>query len=294
MAVLVATAVNIYELFYPQTFSSVIGRAAGLYVNPNQAGVALVLGLIATLDLIPPRGRLVFALLVGTGVAVTFSRSAMSGWALVMLTMLWTKQINLRRSLAGGFAIAVIAVAGLAWQWDNVMDKLKDSNVLNANVMGRLEWLNRVEAQDNSALEREAVAAIAMDRFADSPLVGNGVGASRKLLAIKGGIEISSHNQYLNLMVDHGFLGCLMLPLLVLACVWQRGGDGRRRAFAFAAFVLFMGLFSHNLLEERFILLIFALLAAMNISASRAPAQAASRRPVLAPLPQLATVIESR
>lgn len=296
LAVFAAIGVNIYELFYPQTFSSVIGRAAGLYVNPNQAGVALVLGMIATLDLIPPRWRLAFALFVGTGVAVTFSRSAMLGWAIVMIITLWTKQISLRRSLAVGFAIAVLAAVGLAWQWQGVMDKLKDSNVLNANVMGRLEWLNRAEAQDNSALEREAVAAIALDLFADSPLVGNGVGASRKLLAIQGGVEISSHNQYLNLMVDHGFLGCLLLPLLVLACVWRAGGDGRRRAVAFVTFVLFMGFFSHNLLEERFILLTFALLAAMNIAEARAavPAAVTVRHRPLAPLPQLTAVIESR
>jgi O-antigen ligase len=289
-----AIGVNFYELFYPQTFSSVVGRAAGLYMNPNRAGIALVLGMIVTLDLIPPRWRLAFALLVGTGIAITVSRSAMSGWAIVMFIMLWTKQINLRRSLAVGLAITIIGAILLAWQWDNVMDKLKASNVLNDNVMGRLEWFNQPMANDDSAIEREAVAAIAFDMFADSPLIGNGVGASRKLLMIAGGIQISSHNQYLNLMVDHGILGCLLLPLLVLASLWQARGDERRRAFAFAAFVLFMGFFSHNLLEERFILLLFSLLGAMNFAGKKArlPVLKVPRLHYPGPLPQPRSVTE--
>lgn len=295
IAVLAAIGVNFFELFYPETFSAVVGRAAGLYMNPNQAGLALVVGMIATLDLIPPRWRLAFALLVGTGVAVTFSRSAMLGWAIVMLSTLWSKQINLRRSLAVGCAIAIIATVILAWQWVNVIDKLKDANVLNANVMGRLEGLSQTDAQDDSAFEREAVAAIALDQFADSPLIGNGVGASRKLLTIKGGIEISSHNQYLNLMVDHGLLGALLFPLIVLACIWHARGQSRYRAFAFAAFISVIGFFSHNLLEERCTLLIFACFAATSFAERRAiaPAAAAQRRRPLAPLPQFSTAIES-
>ncbi|MEK6302022.1 MAG: O-antigen ligase family protein [Acidobacteriota bacterium] len=296
IAVITAIGLNFYELFYPRTFSSVVGRSAGLYVNPNQAGVALVLGMIATVDLIPPRWRLAFALLVGAGVAVTVSRSAMAGWAIVMLIMMWTKQLKLRRSLAVGFGVTLIAVVTLAWQWDTVIFGLKDSNVLNVNVIGRLEGMNQGEAPDDSAFDRGEVAAIAFDLFADSPLIGNGVGASRRLLTISGGIQISSHNQYLNLMVDHGLLGCLILPGLVLMTVWQVRGDQRRRVLAFAGFVLFMGLFSHNIIDERFMLLIFSLFAAMAISEGResVPAAAAMRSRRLSPLPQLATAIESR
>jgi len=293
---LAAVGVNFYELFYPQTFSSVMGRAAGLYINPNQAGVALILGMIVTLDLIPSRWRLAFVLLVGTGVAVTFSRAAMTGWAIVVFITFWTRQINLRRSLAVGFTIMVISALLLAWQWDNVMDKLKVSNVLNDNVMGRLEWLNQPMADDNSSLERAAVAAIAFERFADAPLIGSGIGASRKLLTITGGLQISSHNQYLNMMVDHGLLGFLVLPLLLLASIWQSRGDERRRAITFAAFLLFMGFFSHNLLEERYTLLIYSLIAAMNVVSKKArvPALEAPRLRQPLPLPQLSSVIETR
>ena len=44
VAVLFAVALNVYELFVPMAFSNVMGRSAGLYINPNIAGEALVLG----------------------------------------------------------------------------------------------------------------------------------------------------------------------------------------------------------------------------------------------------------
>src|SRR6476661_685062 len=40
-AVLLVVAINIYELFTPMSFSTTIGRSAGLYANPNITGEAL-------------------------------------------------------------------------------------------------------------------------------------------------------------------------------------------------------------------------------------------------------------
>src|SRR4029078_9922083 len=55
VAVCLALAVNGYELFNPKTFSEVMGRSAGLYMNPNQAAAALVAGLALTLGIVPER-----------------------------------------------------------------------------------------------------------------------------------------------------------------------------------------------------------------------------------------------
>ena len=129
--------------------------------------------------------------------------------------------------------------------------------------MGRLGWLDQPLASDSSALGRKEVAAIAFEKFADNPILGEGVGASQRLLIVEGGTEISSHNQYLNLMVDHGVLGFFILPFLALAILWQTRSPARHTAFAFAVFILYSGFFSHNILDERFILLTFSLIAAM-------------------------------
>ncbi|MGA9774278.1 MAG: O-antigen ligase family protein [Blastocatellia bacterium] len=261
--VLLGVGLNVYELFNPQTFSSVLGRSAGLYVNPNQAGVALILGMILTITLVPQRYRLLFAVIVGAGVLFTFSRSAIVGWVICVLVIIKTDQISLRRSLATGFAVAAISVIVISAQWENIQYKLADLGVLNSNVMGRLDWFNQPVASDSSALGRQEVAAIAYEKFADSPIFGEGVGASQRLLIVEGGTEISSHNQYLNLLVDHGISGIFILPFLALALLWQARGEAKQTGFAFALFILYIGFFSHNILEERFILLTFSLMAAM-------------------------------
>src|SRR6266487_2723241 len=68
VAVLLGVVFNIYELFYPLSFSKVIGRSAGLYENPNMAGEALILGMILSVTVLNPRYRGPFILLTGLGI----------------------------------------------------------------------------------------------------------------------------------------------------------------------------------------------------------------------------------
>ena len=283
VAVLMGIGLNTYELFNPQAFSSIVGRSAGLYINPNQSGAALVLGLVLTISLLPQRLRLLFALMVGGAILLTFSRSAIVGWAIVMIVILKTGQISLRKSLAVGFSVIVIGLIVLVAQWDRIQYQLEDLGVLNSNVMGRVEWFNQPMASDSSALGRQEVAEIAFEKFADNPIFGEGVGASQKLLMVEGGTEISTHNQYLNLMVDHGIMGFFILPLLVLAILWQARGEARHTGMTLAAFTLYIGFFSHNILDERFVLLTFTLLAAMVFS-SRQPKAPTARQPQTRPV----------
>jgi O-antigen ligase len=144
---------------------------------------------------------------------------------------------------------------------------LMDLGVLNKDVSKRIEsFVNPQEfATDESAAQRAAVFGGAWEMFASNPIVGSGVGASREWE-----YEISSHNQYLNLMVDHGALGFFILPLIILASIWGAQGEARQVSSSFAAFVVCWGFFSHNVLEEYYILLTFALLASMSL-ASRLP-----------------------
>src|SRR5215813_7380258 len=59
-SVLVGIALNIYEFFHPATFVPVIGefkawaigRSGGLYINPNESGAALVIGMILSVGLL--------------------------------------------------------------------------------------------------------------------------------------------------------------------------------------------------------------------------------------------------
>ena len=50
-----------------------------------------------------------------------------------------------------------------------------------------------------------------------------------------------SHNVYLDRMIEYGFLGMFIYPLLILASVWQAQGEHRKYAFVFAIYALDLG-----------------------------------------------------
>ena len=89
--------------------------------------------------------------------------------------------------------------------------------------------------EDRFLLLREAVAMIAA-----SPWTGHGTGAS-----YLWALDRSSHNVYLNLMVDHGLWGCLLVPALFAALA-----RGTRLCGLFIGAWLILGCVSHNLLDE--------------------------------------------
>ncbi|HEX8088144.1 MAG TPA: O-antigen ligase family protein [Blastocatellia bacterium] len=267
-AVLVAVGFNLYELFNPLSFSTVMGRSAGLYMNPNQCAVALILGMVISLGLLPHRYRVLFASLVGLGVLLTLSRSAAIGWFITILALIKTGQISLRRSILIGCTLVTVTLAAAVWQWNKIEYQLEDLGVLNPNTTMRLDWFNNMDASDFSATERKQVAEFGWEMFSDSPIVGHGVGAS-----IDWSYERSSHNEYLNMMVDHGIVGFFILPLLALATTWRGRGEARQIGFAFTAFILYFGFFSHNILNERPVLMTFALLSSMVMSSREGQAR---------------------
>ena len=267
-AVLMAVGLNIYELFNPLAFSPAVGRSAGFYLNPNQSGAGLILGLIFSVGLLPRRYRLLFAFTVGLGVFLTFSRAAIAGWFITVFAIIATGVINLRRSfVVASFALTVTAFV-LISQWDDLRYRLEDSGVLNNDVSGRIEGFADIGQpySDESAAVRGEVAAGAWEMFADKPVLGHGVGASKEWR-----FEVATHNEYLSLMVDHGFIGFFLLPLLAVAASWRARGETRNIGIAFAVFVLFWGLFSHSILEESDVLIMFSLLSAMAVSSRRDP-----------------------
>ncbi len=262
-AVLIAVGINVFELFNPLTFSLASGRSAGLYVISTQTGAALIAGMILGISALPQRLRLAFALVVGVGVLLTFSRGPMLAWLVIMVVLVRTREIDLRRSLAVGGAIAVLAVALMIPFWDTLVAELKDIGVLNKDVIGRLEGFTRVDefGVDDSAAKRKEVASMAWDMIGDKPVFGYGVAASKDW-----DFGMGTHNQYLSLTVDHGVAGLLLLPLLVLAATWRVRGEARSTAIAYAVFALMLGWFSDHVLEDHFMISTFALLAARVIA----------------------------
>lgn len=266
-AVVLAIFNNIIELSDPTIFGGLnnTGRAAGFYVNPNITGCALMLGLIFGIGVLPQKLRILYAVIVLIGIFMTFSRGAMLGWFLVMGIFYATNSISRRQlviwivSLLG---IAIIFGSALSGLFD--LDELQRSGMITANfdnIRERLEWLQNPKSED-SADSRLEVVAIAWQMFGDHPWIGNGLASTDNL----NNWGISTHNMYLLYIADHGIIGILILPSLVYAVLRNAQGESKYIGWAFGSFILLWGCFSHNILEERYILMCFSLMAAMNRS----------------------------
>jgi O-antigen ligase len=275
LSVLVGIALNIYEFFHPATFVPVIGeykawaigRSGGLYINPNESGAALVLGMILSIGVLGRRLRLAFILLVGLGVLLTFSRGALLIWGIsALMTIKLERVISTRSLIITCGILASIALLAVLSQplWGKLQLELQSKGALNQDIIERSNFFGNAAksgVRDESGNDRVFLAKRAWTMIGDSPIVGYGVGGS-----LSWGLNRQAHNQYLSLMLEHGIFGLFVFPLLLMAAVWRARGEARRTAFVFAGCVLAWGLFSHNILGDYFILILLSLLSAMSVS----------------------------
>jgi O-antigen ligase len=262
IAVLMAALNNIYEFFNPLVFNALneTGRPAGFYINPNQSGCALILGMIFSVGLLQPRYRVPFVSLIAIGVLLTFSRGAILGWFVVVMIFIIVRVIPRSQLLYWVLGIGMIII-GLSSTGGFILNlaQLQEYGLVNQNILGRLEWAENPSGSEDSADSRLEVARLAWQMFTEHPFWGNGIGSTQEW-----SIEYSTHNMYLYFMADHGILGAFILPLLVYAVTRHAHGESKYIGFAFAAFILLWGLFSHDIISERYILIMFSLMAAMT------------------------------
>jgi O-antigen ligase len=103
------------------------------------------------------------------------------------------------------------------------------------------------------------------------------------------GFDVGTHNIYLALLVDHGVIGFLIIPFLLLSILWGLNRKTIDLALPWLMFMVVWGFFSHNVLEERYILIAVALIASMVASNRTRPVPStepvAPARPALDAIP---------
>lgn len=258
VAVHVGTAINVYELFAPMSFSNVSGRSAGLYVNANTSAEALVLGMILGITALPTWYRGVFIFLAGTGVFVTYSRAGLIGWLIAVGGLMLGSFIGATHVVRTGLIALFLIGVVLLPKADQILATLERAGSLNTDTQERLAWLmDPLGVDDASSWARKAIAREAWERVAEQPFLGGGTGAVHR------GLDIPPHNQFLSHMIDHGLLGAMLLPLLLVALIWRAEGESRRVVLIFSCAVLWFSFFTHTFLNNAHSLLLFALAAAL-------------------------------
>jgi O-antigen ligase len=258
--VLMSVAVNAWDITHPfmlvPAYSelSTAGRAAGFFINANQAGGALVAGFTLSVSVVPSRWRSAYLALVAIGVALTFSRAAILGLALVSVALVYRgRSLSLRQ-----VAAAAVTIAGVTWiTWIFISAELQDRFHVDPDVaLDRLLWiLDPSGRSDYSEWERLAMLEQGWEQFLASPFVGHGVGSTELWDA-----RATTHNMYVTLASDFGVIGLFVLPAIVLAAIgmWR----GLTDAVVTGLFLLFWGFFSHNVFYDSY--LAISLMAALS------------------------------
>ena len=258
--VLFDMTINVYEFFVPNSFSKVVGRAAGLYISPNIAGECMVLGMVLSVTALPRALRLPFMVLTGIGVFTTFSRAGIFTWAISVIGFLLIKEIRIKDLIVGATLASCLLALVLFPRLDALLSALDEAKTINSNVLERLAWLSDpTGVEDHSSWERRYIADRAWEKIEEAPIIGHGTGSYYESV-------IPPHNLYLSYMLDHGVIGVLIYPLLVLAVTWNARAGAKLIGRIFGTGLLIFGFFSHVLVYEPTHLLLFALMAALGMA----------------------------
>jgi hypothetical protein len=256
-ATLGAVVLNAYDLAYPGTFSEVAGRGAGLFINPNGAGMAIVVGCLIGLPVLPKYWRELFLVVSSLGVLATFSREAILAQFIVVVGAGIARAVSMRMLAVGGaLAIALFAAFSLG-------QILEQGGVLSSDNMSRLS----MGTADNSTAHRLEDAEQTLNAFEEAPILGQGIGTDEYWSGEP------AHNLYLRLMADQGIIGLLIIPALVFSL--------RRKSWDFYAFaiVFFLWcLFDHFIMTSPFALMCFAIEAGESAEYNQAFTRFVSRR----------------
>jgi len=292
LAVLLGVVTIYGEFFYPTVwqFTTVPGRAAGLYENPNIAGNCLVLGMVLSAWNMPKHLRWWFCILVGTVVLLTFSRSSMILWGIAMIALAWHDRFAWRRwrSLAAIGGLLVLAGSAIVLgRMTGVLEIIGIGDLLTDNTFNRVTG-SFFSQTDESAQGRRLVAQEGLRLFLNAPMTGQGLGATREWQYAG-----STHNMYILMGAEMGIFG-VALFLALIGILWSA-----RTPLAQTVAVLFAvgSAFSHNQLDQPAMMIVLALVVSIphdRAIRSSADGRTASRSATTIPVATLLRPSRSR
>lgn len=257
------TTLNVYDFLNP-VFTNVPGRAAGLYVNANIAGHFIAMAMVVGVESIPRRWRVLFVVVCGFGVLLTFSRAAWILWGVAVVWLGWQRYIGpMRNRLAAILCGAVIGIGFLGLVFTGglggVLGGTSFGAHLDPNTEARL-GIGASSLSGHSAHEREKLIFDSLRVGSEAPIVGHGLGYTDEWQFHKG-----PHNMYLLFFVDGGLFG-VVLYLMLMVLLWRySAGVGRMVALQ----LIIAGMFTHNQLEQPAFLMIMAFVVAHDAVARR-------------------------
>ena len=251
ISTILAIIFNIIDLILPgEYFEKIEGfnvRAAGFYINANNAALAIVLGLTLTIKNISPSYRIPYIIVCLLGILATFSRGGLVCWLFLYTILMIKGVIPKSKSILILFFIAFMVT--FVPQIIKYLSGFNDEIYLIAD---RLDFFSgNVSSDDVTDDARFHLLRNSFEIFVNNPLLGQG---SKALL--RSGFDQLSHNQFLELLADYGLLGfTIYLALLSIFYIKLT-----RYRFAILLIVI-SSFFTHNIFDSYIFIIAFAYLS---------------------------------
>jgi hypothetical protein len=220
LVVIFSCVLNVIEFFDPAALpiqlSTVTGRAAGFYQNPNISAACIASAIPLLCGRMEKLGRILCYSITGVGTFVTLSRGGWALWivAVVIIELGHAGRKSLRSSpttigiIAAVTIAAIVLIAAFGPALSLLVSGLGSS--LHADTAARLELLANDTTTSRLELARQGMIA-----FTQAPIFGNGVGYTWQWEFV-----LSVHNMFVLMLAEQGILGALWL--LSLLVVWWR------------------------------------------------------------------------
>lgn len=155
------------DLLFADGFTTTVGRAAGLAINPNVAAASILLGAAASHRALPRRFRLGFVVLIAGSLVVTMSRSTMlaagAAIAAAVVGEAWRRHRTLQPVWTAPKGIrpaAFVAIAVVAWIGVAAFTNHRLRPVVGAVITDSLSFAHAIEeAHESVARVAEATPA---------------------------------------------------------------------------------------------------------------------------------------
>lgn len=211
-------------LFNPSVRDVVTGTDSSTATSggfgPNQVSTMVGLGIFIFLSRVILNSTNKMMLAVNIAIAsvmayrgvVTFSRGGIFTAVAMIIVFLFILYRLLNAE--GKFKASILAIViffGALVVWGYSV--LQTNGLIEKRYAGK-DALGRAKTSQFSG--REQLASTELKIFYENPLIGCGVGRSKKIREEETGIVAASHNEITRLLAEHGFLGILILLILII------------------------------------------------------------------------------
>ncbi len=227
--IIACSSIFINAFFFPMDY----GRYSGFFLDPNAAGFACLIGVILTFSIKKDKWKYISLLFFTFCGALTFSRTFILLWVIIILISTFQNRKNVSIFVAGFLAIflllSISSTLSLNTDRLNLLDSAFGEGKINSSVNND----SRTETWSNY-----------YDLIFDSPIVGNGYESFKS----DNIYEVGVHNNYLRVIGESGIIPFLIFVGIYLYMLFKSFKTFKTKPYEclLAIGLVIVGLTNHN------------------------------------------------